>query len=117
MIPGVLNIVLPKGTTLAKRFELYDEANNPIDLTGYEVQMAAKKSYSSTTFLMNIATSGGTTEGTITVTGNRIDATVPWATTDTWPTGVYLWNLELTSPADKRDRLLEGNLTVNPGVL
>jgi hypothetical protein len=85
--------------------------SGPVDLTGYTAMLQIRAFPLSTTILYdassNIAL--GTTNGTITLT-------IPASATAafTWWNGVY--DLLLTSSAGVSTRLLQGSVTVTPGV-
>jgi hypothetical protein len=83
----------------------------PVDLTGYTANLQIRPFNLSSTILYDASADlvlGGTS-GTITLT---IDATD--TATFTWLTGVY--DLIVTNSAGVVTRLLEGKVTVSPGV-
>ena len=111
MIPAKLNLICPQGATFLKTFRVYDENNLPFDLTGYTAAMQVRDKYTSTTYLFQVTTGSG-----ITISGNTITVEVHYATTATFPDGDYVWDIEITSPTDKRDRVLQGMFLVTPEV-
>lgn len=113
MIPARLNLICPQGSTFKKTFKVYDENNAAVDLTGYTGAMQARKKYTSTSFLFQATTDVG---GGMTISSNIISVNVPYSDTTLFPAGDYVWDIEITSPANDRDRILQGTLTVTPEV-
>jgi hypothetical protein len=85
--------------------------SGPVDLTGYTAMLQIRAFPLSTTILYDASSNItlGTTTGTITLT-------IPASATAafTWWNGVY--DLLLTSSAGVATRLLQGSVTVTPGV-
>lgn len=121
MSAGVFNIAIEQYATLIMPIIWTQSANTilppvgssplPVNLTGYTVMMQIRPYPLSNTILYDASSNivlGGV-NGTITLT-------IPAATTltFTWWTGVY--DLLLTSPTGFVTRLLEGTVTVTPGV-
>lgn len=95
-------------------FELvYADHNlSPIDLTGFTADMQIRDRIGGTILDSFDETTGitlGTVDGSITL---NIDGTATGGYT--WATGVY--DLVLTSPTGEKIRLVEGTITMNPGV-
>lgn len=111
MVPGKLNLVCPQGATFSKIFSVYDGTELPLVLTGYSVDMQARESYTSPDVLFQVTDGAG-----IVVTDNEIAVTIAYDVTEQFSPGKYVWDIEITSPAGKRDRLLEGSFTVTPGI-
>lgn len=111
MIPAKLNLVCSQGTTFQKTFRVYDENDAPFDLTGYTAAMQVRDKYSSSVFLFEVTTGDG-----ITISGNTITVEVHYLVTEAFPEGDYVWDIEITSPSDKRDRVLQGIFIVTPEV-
>jgi hypothetical protein len=111
MIPGKLNLVCPQGATFSKVFQLFDKDGIALDLTGYTADMQARETYTSEDYLFNIIDGAG-----ITISGNDVSVVIAWDTTEQFAPGKYVWDIEITAPDGKRDRLLEGSFTVTPGI-
>ncbi len=112
MNPGKLNLICPQGATFRKTFRVYDKNDVAIDLTGYTAQMQARKTTGAKTTILSV----GTSTGEISITGNNIVVTIPYSDTELYPCGDFKWDIEITSPDDIRDRLIEGKFTVTPEV-
>lgn len=121
MSAGTYNIVVEQNATLSLVFTWTAGPNvyvppvgsqqQPVDLTGYSAMMQIR-AYALSTAILYDATSNlvlGGVNGTITLT-------IPASTTQgfTWWFGVY--DLLLTSASGVVTRLLEGTVTVCPGV-
>lgn len=118
---GIYNLCINQGATFTKVFTWLagtccgqgtaGAQPQPVDLTGYTAAMQIRAYPLSSTILFDA--SGdlvlGGTAGTITLS---IAASV--TETFTWWNGVY--DLLLTSPAGVVTRLLQGSVTVSPGV-
>ena len=111
MIPAKLNLVCPQGTTFQKTFKIYNPDGTAMDLTGYTAVMQAKKSYTAKTNLFSIST-----DDDISISTNEINVDIHYLDTQGYSKGDYVWDMEITSPADVRSRILEGILTVTPEV-
>ncbi len=101
------NLYVDQGADFSAEVGVYDDNNNSWDLTGYSGVAKIKKSYSSTTatdFTVTIAATG-----TVTL---KLSAT----TTASMSEGRYLYDVVITSPSAKKTRVIEGIVTVNPGV-
>lgn len=111
MVPGKLDLICPQGATFSKVFQLFDNNDVPMDLSGYTADMQARDSYSSKRQLFQIDTNSG-----IVISGNEITITIPYSVTETFIPGKYVWDIEITSAGMTRSRLLEGTLTVTAGI-
>ena len=111
MIPAKLNLVCAQGATFQKTFRVYDENDAPFDLTGYTAAMQVRDKYTSSQYLFQVTTGSG-----ITISGNTINIEVHYLVTEDFPEGDYVWDIEITSPSDKRDRVLQGVFVVTPEV-
>ena len=104
---AVHNLYIDQGADFSAEVGVYDDNNSAWDLTGYTGVAKIKKSYSSTTstdFTVTIVTTG-----TVTL---KLSAT----TTASMSEGRYLYDVVITSPTNKKTRVIEGIVTVNPGV-
>lgn len=57
-----------------------------------------------------------TTTGEISISGNVITINLHYLDTELLPCGEFKWDIEITSPDDVRDRLIEGKFTITPEV-
>jgi hypothetical protein len=101
------NIVVDQGATFATDILLVDNSDNPLDLTGYVGVSKMKKSYttsSAISFAVNVSS------GLVTLSLNN-------AVTSTIEPGRYVYDVVLSSSAANTSiRILEGIVTVTPGV-
>lgn len=103
------NIVLDQGTDFEFSFELIDDNNQLIDVTGYSGTATMRKYYTSNTgYDFDVEVGPELAEVTLTM-NNSVTALIPG--------GRYLYDCELTSPDGKVSRVMEGIVTINPRVL
>lgn len=102
------NILVNQGATFTTTFIITDDNSDVIDLTGYTGNSQIRKHYSSNsyyTFTVSIAEANG--EVTLSLTANQsanIEA------------GRYYYDCLLTSDSNVISRVVEGVVTVLPGV-
>jgi hypothetical protein len=102
-----INIVIDQGATFSTTFNVVDDANNPLDLSSYTAQSEMKKTYYSTNSFS--FTANGYSNGAIILSMNA-------ATTSTiWP-GKYVYDIDITDIHGNVSRVIEGVVTVTPGV-
>lgn len=106
---GTYNIICPQGVSYDETFTVTSNGS-PMNLSGYSARMQIRRSYDSDPLLT--LTSGG---GGITLGGaaGTILVEIAYTTTEAFSSGQYLYDLEITSGANKRDRLLEGTFTIS----
>ncbi len=112
--PGQYDITIYQGATYNQQFTWKDQANNPINLTGYSARMMARSSIDASSPFINLTnTNGGITLGGAagTITLNMSDSQTALLSSIN---GVY--DLELVDGAAKVTRLLQGNIVVSPEV-
>lgn len=86
-----------------------DSNGDAINLSGYTAASQIRKSYYSSTADSFIATVTGTANGEVTITMTS-------ANSANMSPGRYLYDLVITSPAGVKTRVVEGIVTVLPGV-
>jgi hypothetical protein len=101
------NITVDQGANFAYNVYLVDTDGNPFNLTGYTANSQIRKTYTSTTF-NTISTTVNAAAGSITLTMNSV-ITANLSSTR------YVYDLELYS-SNVTSRIVEGFVTVNPGV-
>lgn len=102
------NIVIDQGADFSTTINLSDEDGNIINLSGFTGAAQMRKHYASVTsysFTVDINEPAG--EVTLSMTSNQ---------TDNIPAGRYVYDCELTDNNDVRSRIVEGIVTVTPGV-
>lgn len=101
------NLVVDQGANFIYNIYLIDEDGNTFDITGYTANAQIRKTYTSTSYTtITAAVSGG--DGLIALSMNA-------ATTSLLTNNRYVYDLELSSN-NVVSRILEGIVTVNPGV-
>lgn len=102
------NITIDQGTSFATTIDVTDEDGNVIDLTGYTGAAQMRKHYTSTTYYaFTVSISAGAGEVTLSMTANA---------TNNVAAGRYVYDCELTDGSGTVSRLVEGIVTVTPGV-
>jgi hypothetical protein len=102
------NLVIDQGATFSANIQFLDNSKNPISLTGYSARSQMRRSYSSanaTTFTANITNA---------TTGN-VSISLTSSQTANLIAGRYIYDIE-ANIADTIVRIVEGIVTVNPGV-
>jgi hypothetical protein len=102
------NLVIDQGATFSANIQFLDNNKNPISLTGYSARSQMRRSYSSanaTTFTANITNA---------TTGN-VSISLTSSQTANLIAGRYIYEIE-ANIADTIVRIVEGIVTVNPGV-
>jgi len=106
---AVHNLYIDQGSDFTVQVGVYDDSNAAWDLTGYSAEAKLKKSFSSSTSTSFIANVSGTEDGTVVLT-------LLASTTSTLEAGRYLYDVVVTSAGGTKTRVIEGIVTVNPGV-
>lgn len=102
------NIVIDQGTSFATTIDVTDEEGNAIDLTGFTGAAQMRKHYTSTTaYSFTVAVANTTGEVTLSMTANASGNLTP---------GRYVYDCELTDTNGTVSRIIEGIVTVTPGV-
>jgi hypothetical protein len=102
------NITIDQGTSFATTIDVTDEEGNLVDLTGFTGAAQMRKHYTSvtsTSFTVSINASLGAVS--LIMTANVTNSIAP---------GRYVYDCELTDTAGTVSRLVEGIVTVTPGV-
>jgi hypothetical protein len=102
------NIVIDQGADFSTTITVTDDNGDSVLLTGYTASGQIRKHYTSTT-AYTINTSINASSGTVTLT-------VPRSVTANMEAGRYVYDVEITSSANTRSRLVEGIATVTPEV-
>lgn len=106
---AVHNLYIDQGSDFTVQVGVYDDSNAAWDLTGYSADAKLKKSFSSSTSTSFIANVSGSISGTVVLT-------LLASTTATLEAGRYLYDVVVTSAGGTKTRVIEGVVTVNPGV-
>ncbi len=105
----IANLFVDQGSDFSVNVDCTDAVGAVMDLTGYTAAAQIRKTYGSSS-----ATS------TFTCSHNSAGGAVTMALTDTQTTAIesgrYVYDLNITSGAGVVSRVVEGQLTVTPGV-
>ncbi len=107
---AVKHLYIDQGSDFNAQITIYDDNNQPWDLTGYTGSAKIRKSYySSTSIDFTVSFSSVRTDGTI-----ILDLTS--SQTSQLEQGRYLYDVLITNSSGKKTRVIEGIVTINPGV-
>jgi len=115
------NIVVDQRATYADTITYTDSNGDPVDLTGYEARIMVKRSHdvADVDAVVDIDSDAGGTGNTSGIALNS-SGEIAFVISDTETTalepGNYVWDLKLTEPSGRSKRLVEGSVTVTPGV-
>jgi hypothetical protein len=102
-----INIVIDQGTTFNTTYVIHNDADEPIDFTGYTANSQIRKSYSSSnsySFNVSLNSNG---QVTLSMSAN---------TTGNITAGRYVYDVEVEDANSVRSRIVEGIVTVTPQV-
>lgn len=104
---AVHNLYIDQGADFSAEIGIYDDANFPWDLDGYTGLAKIKKSYYSSTAV----------EFTVSVDDKGlVSLSLPSNVTSNMEQGRYLYDVVITSAGGVKTRVIEGIVTINPGV-
>jgi hypothetical protein len=101
------NLVIDQGTDFLTTITLTDDDGDPIDLSNYSGAGQIRKYYTSSNAV------------NFSVTADEfgvVSLSLSSAVTNTIPYGRYVYDVELTDQANQVSRIMEGLVTVTPGV-
>ena len=102
------NLIVDQGTHFSTTISIANMDDEAIDLTGYSAAAQIRKHYSSSNSV-NFGVSIDAQQGdlTLTLTPAQTNAMVP---------GRYVYDVEVTNSSNVVSRVVEGIVTINPGV-
>lgn len=105
----ISNLYIDAGANYSNIITVSATNGQPLDLTGYTVASQMRKSYGSTTFYNFTASIYNAAFGKLRLqlTPNQSEAI---------PAGRWLYDVEITSAAGVKSRVVEGIVTVNPQI-
>ena len=112
MTPGLVNFVCPQGSTF-RRTLTYTLDAVPVNLSGYSSRLQVRQAYYSDNPLVSLVSGSGITMGG---SAGTIDILISASATSSFPTGTHVYDLEIVSPSNIVDRLIEGTFNVTPEV-
>lgn len=102
------NLVIDQGTDFSALIEVDQPDGQDFPLSGYTVAAQMRKNYASSTAYDFTAT--------ISVGNAEIEIKMANTLTSIIEPGRYLYDVEITSPAGEVTRVVEGIVTVTPGI-
>ncbi len=107
---AVKNLYVDQGSDFNAHITIYDDNNAPWNLNGYTGQAKIRKSYYSSSYV----------NFTVTFAASRSSGTIVLelssSQTLSLEQGRYLYDVLITDEHGKKTRVLEGIVTINPGV-
>ncbi len=104
------NLYIDQGTDFNAQITIYDDNNSPWDLTGYTGTAKIRKSYySSTSVDFTVSFHAVRTTGIVILDLTSLQ-------TSAMEHGRYVYDVVVTSSVGKKTRVIEGIITINPGV-
>ena len=104
---AVHNLYIDQGADFSAEIGIYDDSNLPWDLNGYTGSAKIKKSYYSSTsvdFDVSVNPNGA------------VSLSLPSSITTDIEHGRYLYDVVIISSGGMKTRVIEGIVTINPGV-
>lgn len=103
------NLVIDQGSDFSVSVDLTDANNDPYDLTNHTIASQMRKNYASSSAAATFSTSHNGAGGTLVLelTANTTVDLVP---------GRYFYDVEIKSSSNTINRVLEGIVTVTPGM-
>jgi len=107
---AVKNLYIDQGSDFNAQITIYDDNNQPWDLSGYVGAAKIRKSYySSTSVDFTVSFSATRTDGAVILELSS-------SQTSELEQGRYLYDVVITNFSGKKTRVIEGIVTINPGV-
>lgn len=109
MPAGIYNITAEQGSTFTRTITWRDASTTPVNLTNCTAKMQVRKSMDAPTAVLTLTSTTG-----ITINGAQgvLALEVAAAKMAQVPAGTYVYDLEVTHPAGRVTRILEGKFTV-----
>lgn len=104
------NLTVDQGADFSIGVDVADTDGNALNLTGYTAAGQIRKTYSSTTavdFTVSVRSPA---------TAGILDVSLTNAQTNAMKAGRYVYDIEITSSGGIKDRVIEGQLEIMPGV-
>ena len=102
------NLILDQGSDFSAVIDLTDGNDAIFNLTGYTVTSQMRKNYASASAIDFAGGHNGT--------GGQITLTLPSSETSDIEPGRYMYDVEITSSGGNKTRVVEGIVTVTPGI-
>jgi hypothetical protein len=105
----VANIFIDQGSDYSNIVTVTASNGQPLNLTGYTVSSQMRKSYTSTTAYAFAASILDAATG-------KVRLQLSSSQSEVIPPGRYLYDVEVTSPASNKTRVVEGIATITPQI-
>lgn len=112
LTPGQINFVCPQGSTFRKTIT-YKIDDVPVDLSGYSSRLQVRENHYSSDIITYLTSSSELTMGG---SAGTIDILISSASTASFESGTFVYDLEIESSGGIVDRLIEGSFIVTPEV-
>ena len=103
------DITIDQGSDFISTVSIVNAEGSPVDISGYSFRGQIRKSYSSTTKVDFNIVSGNPTSGDIILS-------LTAETTKLMKDGRYVYDVELIASSGSVNRVIEGQVYINPGV-
>jgi hypothetical protein len=112
MTAATYNITVEQNATFKRRFNCLDKIRMPMDLTGYAAHMQIRDTAGA------VICDLSTENGKIVLGGlaGTIDLTIPLSETSLFTFTTAAYDLKLTEPDLTQDRVVQGVVSLSPGV-
>ena len=105
----ISNIFIDQGSDFSLTVDVQNALGNALDLTGYTIAAQMRKTYGSTNASATFSTSHNGANG-------QVVMQLTDSVTAALDAGRYVYDLNITSGAGDKTRVVEGQATVTPGV-
>lgn len=112
MTPGRYNFTCPQGSTFQSTIT-YKVDDVPVNLSGYSSRLQVRETHESTDLVVSLVSGNGLTMGG---SAGTIGILISAADTANFITGDHVYDLEIVSPSNIVNRLIEGRFNVTPEV-
>tara|TARA_Y100001937_G_scaffold18849_1_gene26063 strand:+ start:33380 stop:33718 length:339 start_codon:yes stop_codon:yes gene_type:complete len=104
------NLTVDQGTDFSIAIDVTDSSGTVLDLTGFTAKGQIRRSFNSSTAVdITCTVRSPATDGIL-------DISLTNAQTNAMKAGRYVYDVEITSSGGVKDRVLEGQIEVMPGV-
>ncbi len=115
------NIVVDQKATYSDTITYTDSNGDAVDLSAYDARVAIKRSHDvpdedAELEIDSDAGGSGDTSGIALNSDGEIAIVISKADTTALEPGKYVWDLLIVAPSGRATRLVEGSVTVTPGV-
>jgi hypothetical protein len=113
---GIYNITCNQGATFSRTLTWRDAAKKAIDITGYTARMQVRSTADSAIVVIELTTDNGRIDTSTSPLLGQVSLSIAAVDTAALAPGLYVYDLELVSPAGDVNRIIEGNFVVKAEV-